>query len=203
MKIIIRIVPFIFSLRILPVIFQPFIEDRDMPPWTAFYQTEKLTTRIHNILREYPPGLGTFKEFIQNADDAQASHFSLLYDRSSYGTDSLLTKEMGEWQGPALYIYNSASFSDKDFEGITQVGNSGKVSDPTTIGKYGLGFNCSYHFTDLVSFMSRDQLIYFDPHGLFLPDGMLGLRCNFQELPYPNEFSGTFSEHSLWKYAAN
>ena len=40
----------------------------------------------------------------------------------------------------------------------------GKINDETTIGKYGLGFNCCYHFTDVVSFVSGDQLVYFDPH---------------------------------------
>lgn len=160
-----------------------------MASWKPFFQTEKLTTRIHNILREYPPGVGTFKEFIQNADDAGASHFTLLYDMNQYNTNSLLSPEMSEWQGPSLLVYNSATFTDKDFEGITQVGNSGKISDPNTIGKYGLGFNCSYHFTDLVSFISRDQLIYFDPHGKYLPEKELGIRSTFTDF-YLNQYEG-------------
>lgn len=40
----------------------------------------------------------------------------------------------------------------------------------------------SYHFTDVVSFISRDQLIFFDPHGSFLPENMFGVRMNFIEV---------------------
>ena len=32
---------------------------------------EQLTTRLKNILDEYPVGAGPFKEFLQNADDAK------------------------------------------------------------------------------------------------------------------------------------
>lgn len=33
--------------------------------WISFHQQEDLTTRLHNILEEYPPGIGIFKEFLQ------------------------------------------------------------------------------------------------------------------------------------------
>src|SRR3990167_6523529 len=147
--------------------------------WQPFFQQEQLTTRIHNILRDYPPGIGIFKEFIQNADDARAKDFAIIIDNSTGGKASLISPGLGEWQGPSIFIYNSGVFTDKDFQGITQVGQSVKYTDTSTIGKYGLGFNCSYHFTDVVSFVSNDQLIIFDPHGSSLPDRVLGLRTNF------------------------
>ena len=107
---------------------------------------------------------------------------------------------MGAWQGPALYIYNSATFSDGDFESISHVGRSGKADDPGKIGKYGLGFNCAYHFTDVVSFVTRDQYVAFDPHATNLPGGMLGLRSNFVKDrlldTYPAQF-GTNLESPL------
>ena len=81
--------------------------------------------------------------------------------------------------------------------------SSGKVDDANKIGKYGLGFNCAYHFTDVVSFVTRDQYVAFDPQATNLPDGMLGLRSNFVEdrlldtypaqfgaRPVPLEFAG-------------
>ena len=37
-----------------------------------FGQTERLTRRLHKLVRSYPPGVGILKEFIQNADDAGA-----------------------------------------------------------------------------------------------------------------------------------
>jgi hypothetical protein len=37
----------------------------------------------------------------------------------------------------------------------------------------------AYHFTDVVSFVSRDQFIIFDPHAKFLPGQAPGLRVNY------------------------
>ena len=76
-------------------------------------------------------------------------------------------------------MYNSANFKEEDFKSIVSVGQSGKFRDENKIGKYGLGFNVSYHFTDVISFISGDQLIFFDPHGLYLPNNIRGLRMNF------------------------
>lgn len=35
--------------------------------WVEFHQQEELTSRLQNILEEYPIGIGVFKEFLQNA----------------------------------------------------------------------------------------------------------------------------------------
>jgi hypothetical protein len=80
--------------------------------YTSFYQREDLTTRLKNILDEYPPGVGPYKEFLQNADDARANRFALCLDRTAYPCERLLAPQMAEWQGPALLIWNSSSFSE-------------------------------------------------------------------------------------------
>ncbi len=46
---------------------------------------------------------------------------------------------------------------------IISLGKSMKRDKFSTIGKFGLGFNCVYHLTDVVSFISRDSYIIFDP----------------------------------------
>ena len=155
-----------------------------MPSFVPFQQHEELTTRISNILNEYVVSTSVLREFVQNADDAGASRFALCLDltsRAADGREGLLSPRLGEYQGPALLAYNNAPFSDADFASIVKVGRSGKASDAATIGKYGLGFNVSYHFADVVSFVSRDQLVLFDPHGTALPDGLLGLRADFSQ----------------------
>ena len=90
---------------------------------------------------DYPAGVGIFKEFLQNADDAGARRFAVLFDRHSHqrqpaaapaeASAGLLAPEMEEWQGPALYVYNDAMFSEGDFESISHVGRStGPLSFP-------------------------------------------------------------------------
>ena len=151
---------------------------------TEFSQREELTTRLRNILHEYPPGLGAFNEFLQNADDAGARHFAVVLDcaprRLGSSDDSeLLHPGLAAFEGAALYFYNSATFSEGDFDSISSIGLSGKGANAAKIGRYGLGFNVAYHFSDCPAFISRETLVMFDPHGQHLPGGMLGLRASF------------------------
>ena len=44
----------------------------EMADWVPFHQQEALTTRLANILEEYPVGVGSLREFVQNADAAGA-----------------------------------------------------------------------------------------------------------------------------------
>ena len=136
--------------------------------WSEFSQTEKLTTRLHNILQDYPAGIGPFRELIQNADDAGARVVKICYDSRQHASNNtgtqktgcsgsgsssssssssdasckLLDPRLAAWQGPALLVFNDAVFTERDFQSITSLGLSGKKSDLSTVGKYGLGFNC-------------------------------------------------------------
>jgi len=152
-------------------------------PWTRFSQSEDLTVRLRNILHDYAFGPGVFRELLQNADDAGARRFALLADGATYSveaasTSGLLDARLGVWQGPAVCAFNDAEFTDADFEGICRVGASGKRSDHAKIGRYGLGFNTTYHLSDVVSFASRDRFCIFDPHEAYLPEGLPGLQLN-------------------------
>ena len=125
---------------------------------------EPITTRIKNILKEYKEGVGIFKELIQNADDAGASTVKFLVDWRKGKTDSLFSPDMADSQGPALWAYNNAVFTDKDFENINKLAGGTKVEDLSKIGRFGLGFNAVYHLTDVPSFISRNFLCIFDPN---------------------------------------
>lgn len=66
--------------------------------------------------------------------------------------------------GPALLLVNDADFTDADFDGIRQIGASGKRIAVSKTGRYGVGFNTAYNVTDYPSFLSRAWMICFDPH---------------------------------------
>jgi len=52
-------------------------------------------------------------------------------------------------QGPALYFYNDASFTPQDFQNIARIGQASKLDKVVSTGRFGLGFNATYHCTDL------------------------------------------------------
>ena len=151
-------------------------------------QYEPLTTRIRNILQEYKEGEGIFKELIQNADDAGASTVKFLVDWRKGRTGSLVSPGMAECQGPALWAYNNAVFTDEDFVNINKLAGETKVDDISKIGRFGLGFNTVYHLTDVPSFISREYLVVFDPNIHHLEPHIKdrsrpGIRINLAEKP--------------------
>ncbi|RZB94315.1 sacsin-like [Glycine soja] len=162
----------------------------------AFGQHEALTTRLKHILEMYADGPGSLFEMVQNAEDAGASEVIFLLDKSHYGTSSILSPEMADWQGPALYCYNDSVFSPQDLYAISRIGQESKLEKAFAIGRFGLGFNCVYHFTDIPMFVSGENVVMFDPHASNLPGispSHPGLRIKFVGRQILEQFPDQFS----------
>ena len=140
-----------------------------MPVGSDFGQREPLTTRLHNLVRSYPKGLGIFKEFIQNADDAEASEIRFIIDERHYTTTGLPESMRWLHETPALMVFNNRAFTDTDLKGIQNIGESGKSRVVEKTGRFGLGFNACYNITDVPCFYTRGHLHYFDPHHKTIP----------------------------------
>ncbi|XP_011402901.2 PREDICTED: sacsin-like [Amphimedon queenslandica] len=149
------------------------IEDENFLDDTDFGQSEDLVDRLNGILKKYPADTSIFREYIQNADDAKATEIVFVLDhRSKHPQEKLLT-EGTEWASlqrvPALCIYNNRQFMEEDIKGICKLGRGGKGDTADTIGRFGIGFNVSYHLTDCPTFVSFDShghpkdLCVFDP----------------------------------------
>ncbi len=138
-------------------------ENLDIKAWG---QHEDLTIRIKGLLENYKDGFAIAKEIIQNAADAGAKVVKFLYDErmNVEFRERLITPEMQECQGPALWAYNDALFTKSDFENIIKLGAATKENLSGKIGKFGLGFNAVYNITDVPSFLSGEQMVIFDPH---------------------------------------
>jgi hypothetical protein len=106
-------------------------------------QREPLYVRISNILREYNQS-NIIQEYIQNADDANASRIVCVVDHRKLKTfkNSSLLKHCAE-EG-ALWIHNDSLFTRQDFDGILSLGVGGKRDIDVCTGQFGLGFNSSY-----------------------------------------------------------
>ena len=137
---------------------------------TPFGQHEELTRRIQNILKGYPLDITVLKELLQNADDSGATKMYVILDKRTHGTKGIFSENWGNLQGPALLVWNDSEFSEKDLEGIQQLGLGSKRSDDETIGQYGIGFNVVYHLTDCPSFITGGEtMCVLDPHCHYVP----------------------------------
>ncbi|RIB27362.1 hypothetical protein C2G38_1907359, partial [Gigaspora rosea] len=140
-----------------------------------------------------------YEYLIQNADDAGARKFYLIADERSFNTpkpnSSLLTPEMILWQGPALWIYNDSEFTEKDFKSLRNLGRSEKSKDNTKIGRFGIGLNCCYHLSDVISFVSGEYITFLDPSQKWLPKTgnpprkPRGIRIKFIEKDFMKRYS--------------
>ncbi|KAL9611371.1 MAG: hypothetical protein Q9167_003990 [Letrouitia subvulpina] len=134
---------------------------------------EKFTTIICDTLSRYPIE-STFNEFLANADDSHATKMSWILDDckdGSYSDSMLLTPEMAQYQGPALFSYNNGVFSKKDFEGFKDIGQGGKADDVTSTGMFGRGSMTMYHFTQNPTILSGNFILFLhkDPRQQSLP----------------------------------
>eukprot|EP00438_Fugacium_kawagutii_P005379 Skav219586 [mRNA] locus=scaffold2589:20793:25580:- [translate_table: standard] len=176
--------------------------ERDPEWFEAAGQTEPLTTRLRSLLRDISEteDLGLFKSLLQNADDAKASEVHFAWDWRSFGRQSLMSPEMGRWQGPCLWAHNNASFSPQDFENITQLGAVKSTSRKAQIGRFGLGFNSVYSLTDLPSILSDDVVLFLDPHvhhlkAMGASPAKPGIKLRFLKIDVLDKFQDQFEPY--------
>ena len=95
-----------------------------------------------NLQDRYASGYPILKELLQNADDARARRFSLDALPGWRDADNPLL------QGPGLLVINDGEFTADDRKGIFVFGDSVKVTDLATVGRFGLGQKAVFHLCD-------------------------------------------------------
>ncbi|CAM4607985.1 unnamed protein product [Leuciscus chuanchicus] len=155
-------------------------------------QSEPITQRIKNILKEYDEESDIFKELQQNAEDAGANTCKFLLDFRKHKDppETLFDHGMALCNGPCLWIFNNELFSQEDWRNILKVGSASKEKKVEMIGKFGLGFNAVYHVSDIPLILSGKTLLILDPNVTHLEKHILskgnpGIRLDpFQERLY-------------------
>lgn len=108
---------------------------------------------IKRLLTElYPDNAHFIYELLQNAEDPQATEVTFNLSNTSVKF---------EHNGKRL-------FTIKDVESITSIGNSTKRDDPTSIGKFGVGFKAVFAYSNTPEIHSGD--FHFRIHDLVVPE---------------------------------
>ncbi|KAJ7161471.1 hypothetical protein C8R43DRAFT_336009 [Mycena crocata] len=171
---------------------------------------EDFTTRVEGVLKEHHVDYA-LNEFLANAIDANASHFSVVLDERTFECSTVLAPGLADLQRrPSLLLYSNSKFTAADFRGLRQVGVGGKRSNPDSIGRYGLGALSLFHFSDVVQIVSDDRLLILDPSATHLPPAR-GSRPRTSYLKrlsdvsrrYPDQLSGFDSVHGFSKSATS
>ena len=132
------------------------------PPSLELDLGEDLCDRLRDLAERYPKGLGLVKEFLQNADDADASFLRVIYDRRQH-VHLLPDPAMNVALGPSLLFANDRPFGPEDIKRLHRISDSGKVADAGRTGRFGQGFNTSYSISDHPSLVTNETVIWFDP----------------------------------------
>ncbi|CAG8783517.1 2_t:CDS:2, partial [Racocetra persica] len=148
---------------------ETFLKGSDID-FEIYEQSEPLTTRIKEIISNCSLD-SLFRKFLQNADNAGAHRFSIYIDERPWhkkpDQSTLLSKEMHVWQGPAIWIYNDAKLKEKDFFSLVKLCVGIKSDDDSKIDRFEIP--TAYFLTDVLSFVSGEQIVFLDPHAKFLP----------------------------------
>lgn len=161
----------------------------------SFGQAESLTNRLKTILDLYPDGSQILNELVQNADDAGATSVKIVIDENTYPSESLMDGRLKPLQGPSLIFYNNATFTEADFKSLASVGQGSKIEKLATTGRFGLGFNSTYHLTDTPTFVSGEHFVFFDPHCAYVPGATMnqpGIKFRFTGTNLGGIFSNQF-----------
>ena len=137
------------------------LEDEDFMAGMDYGQHEDLCDRLKSILNKYPADHSILNEFLQNADDARATEIVFILDHRKFSKKKLFPSRHQRWkelqETPALLVVNNSKFTEEDIKGIAKLGRGGKQNASDTIGRFGIGFNVTYHITDCPSFVTFSE----------------------------------------------
>ncbi|KAN0043482.1 hypothetical protein ACTA71_011141 [Dictyostelium dimigraforme] len=135
----------------------------------SFGQKEDLVDRLKQILHDYKVEV-FLNEMVQNAHDAGSTEVKLILDYNSLKQQFLSDnpnlkecKDLPSYFESSLLFYNNSVFAEKDVKNVQVMSATFKKQDETCIGRYGLGINSMYSFSDCPCILSGEYLMVFDP----------------------------------------
>lgn len=123
---------------------------------------EDLISRIRDLIDGYSKD-SILKEYLQNADDSEATELFVTFDKRIH--TSLINTKFEAAKGTSLLLYNNADFKNEDFDAIFKISSQEKTKDANATGRFGQGFSSSFSISDHPSFISSGRAHWFDVLG--------------------------------------
>ncbi|CAE7584340.1 Sacs, partial [Symbiodinium sp. CCMP2456] len=98
----------------------------------------------------------------RNSDDFGAKELHFFFDTTEYGHAQIVDSRCSGLQGPALYICSDKPLAPEDIRRMQQVGKSQKRHDFLSSGRFGVGMNVMYRYSDCPTLLADGQLHFFD-----------------------------------------
>ncbi|CAE7535966.1 SACS, partial [Symbiodinium necroappetens] len=134
----------------------------------GFGQEEDLVDRVSLVLKDYNEQSDVVAEFLQNTDDHGAKRLVFLLSDRSFSKEKLVDERCRALQGPALYICSDKALEPRDIERMQRVGCSSKRMDFHSTGRFGVGLNVMYRYSDCPQLLANDRVHFFDLRRAFV-----------------------------------
>lgn len=128
----------------------------------SFGQDANLVDQVKQLLRDYGARGDVIKEFVQNTDDFGADTLVFLYSGLEHNKDQIVDERAACLQGPALYICSNKALTPEDINRMQRVGRSDKRLDFSSTGRFGVGLNVMYRYSDCPQLLANGSLHFFD-----------------------------------------
>ncbi|KAG8987331.1 hypothetical protein FRB94_006525 [Tulasnella sp. JGI-2019a] len=130
---------------------------------------EDFCVKIYGVLKEYQME-SAWDAWITDAEDAKATNVAFIVDGANIEDYKFLNpRSATQCQGPALIIWNNETLGEEDFEGLISTTEAWKRGNYEAIGRFGLTALSFYCFTEMVTIVSGNRVLFLDPSGTYLP----------------------------------
>ncbi len=144
---------------------------------------QAIINEIRNLLGGYGDSDSLLKELMQNAEDARATYFDVVYFKQP--ADGVFVHPL--LNGPALCILNNGDFRHKDLEAMFSIGLGTRAADANAIGRFGKGMKSLFSLCEAFFILANDHVIQNwgtnmpdlpddDRNGIWLMNPYTGLR---------------------------
>ena len=114
------------------------------------------------ILRDYSSKSDVVAEFVQNTDDFGATELKFVLSAEKFCSERVVDSRCAALQGPALYILSNKELQEEDIKKMQRVGRSAKGFDFASTGRFGVGLNVMYRYSDCPQLFANGRLHFFD-----------------------------------------